>query len=78
MTGIEIARIVVEAGQWFGSMLVAWLNGDDGEMPRRVAELLPAELRSDLEHARQASLLRQELDGDLELDSIDDDEEIHA
>jgi hypothetical protein len=69
---MEEARIVLEVLRWVADAVGAFLAGEEGPEPKRLVEVLPDELRSDLEMARQRRLLGEELAADL---AFDDDEE---
>lgn len=71
---MDEARLIFEIVKWAGSAALAFIGGDDAPEPKRLSEILPAKLKADLEHARQRRLLTIELDGDLEEDSIEDDD----
>lgn len=58
---MEIAQLVWKIVQWAGEMALAFVAGDQGPEPARLAAILPDELRADLEHARQRKLLEDEV-----------------
>ena len=62
---MEEAKIAFEILKWVGSIVLRFLAGDEGPEPKRLLEVLPPQLRADLEHARQKRLLEEELRRDL-------------
>jgi hypothetical protein len=58
-------KIGIEAGTWLAGMIARFVAGDDSEPVRRVIDVLPSQMRADVEHERQRELLRAELVGDL-------------
>jgi len=55
--GFRIAKWVVET-------IGKFIAGDNSEPVKRLAELLPDELKADVEHARQYELTRKALEED--------------
>lgn len=75
---METAKLIWEIVKWAGEAAMAFINGDDGPEPKRLAEVLPPKLKADLEHARQRRLLEAELLEDLDEDSVDDEDGVDA
>jgi hypothetical protein len=71
---VEGLKLGFEIGKWAVETIAAFIAGDDGPEPKRLAEILPDKLRSDVEHARQRRLLEAELRGDLDAGEHPDDE----
>lgn len=75
---METAKWIAEVVKWVVGVALAFVQGDDGPEPKRLAEILPPKLRADGEHLRQRRLLEQELREDLDEDSVDDEEGLDA
>lgn len=59
------AELGFRIGQWVLQVVSAFIDGDDSEPVKRLVELLPPELKADVEHARQYELTRKALEEDL-------------
>lgn len=59
--------IAAQAGGFLLSAIVRYVDGENSPEILRVVDVLPAELRADVEHARQRALLDSELRSDLGL-----------
>lgn len=70
---MDALRTIMEIVKWVTDVVIAFVGGDDSPETKRLIEVLPDKYRSDIEHMRQAELLKKELEADLESDSIDDD-----
>ena len=57
------AKLVVEIIQWLTGIVLALVQGANSPDAERLADILPADLRSDVEHARQRRLTEQALSG---------------
>lgn len=55
-------RMIGEISKWVVETIVAFVKGDDSPDVRKLIDILPAHFKSDLEHARQREVLRQELE----------------
>lgn len=60
------AKIVVDILKFVGELVLAFIRGEDGPATKRLVEILPPELKSDLEHARQQRLLEAEIFADID------------
>lgn len=60
-----LGRVAGPVVGWLIEIIGRWIGGDDAPDVRRVIEILPGELRSDLEHARQRELMRQAAEAEL-------------
>jgi hypothetical protein len=54
----HLDKILGAAGAFIGGAIRAFVDGDDSEPVRRVVEILPPELRTQVEYARQLELAR--------------------
>lgn len=62
---METLELVLKIGRWAVDAAIAFAKGDDGPEPKRLAAILPDDLRADLEHARQRELMEAELRADI-------------
>lgn len=58
---MEWAKLIFDIGKWAAETAFAFLSGDDGPEPARLAAILPPTLKADLEHARQREQLAREI-----------------
>lgn len=57
------AKLVVEVIQWLTGIVLALVQGVNSPDAERLEDILPPNLRADVEHARQRRLTEQALEG---------------
>lgn len=70
-TAGDIARgldLGFRIGKWAVDTIIKFVNGDNSEPVKRLADILPPELKADVEHARQYELTRKSLEEDPNVD----------
>jgi len=63
---MEEAKIVVRILAWVAQVVIAVLDGQDHPAAKRLRDILPTELRADIEAARQRRQMEAELRDDLD------------
>ena len=68
MTPAEAAQwteLGLKVGGWILGLILRHVDGDDSPEVRRAMDILPPDLRADVEHARQRRLTREAIEEDL-------------
>ena len=63
---MDEAKIVVRILAWVAHVVIAVIDGRDHPAAKRLHDILPAELRADIEAARQRRQMEAELRDDLD------------
>lgn len=61
MTAAEVAKLALQGGSYVAEIIARYIAGDDSREVRRVIDILPGDLRSEVELKRQRALAEAEL-----------------
>ncbi len=71
---MEVARWIAELVKWAIELGLAFVNGDEGPEPQRLADVLPPKLRADGEHLRQRRMLEADIRADIAREASSDED----